>query len=97
MNTQNKHQTLPTALKCKLRGLTHALKPVIMIGNKGLTEAVQLEIERALIDHELIKIKINVEDKKTYQQIIDKICQEREAHLIQTIGRIAVIYRKSEE
>jgi RNA-binding protein len=83
--------------KRKLKAKAHALKPVIMIGNKGLTEAVQLETERALYSHELIKIRINAEDKKARKEIIDKICQERQAELINTIGHIAVIYRKSED
>jgi len=83
--------------KINLRKLAHHLKPIILIGQKGLTEAVQLEIERALFDHELIKIHIAGADKKERQLIIDQICNEREAILIQTIGNVAVIYRERDE
>lgn len=83
--------------KRMLKSQAHHLKPVVIIGNKGLTEAVQLEIERALFDHELIKVRVNAEDKAARKDIIEKICQARNASLIQTIGHIAVLYRENEE
>jgi len=89
----NKTNELKRALKAK----AHHLKPVIIIGQKGLTQAVQLEIERALIDHELIKIKVNASDKQERQAMVDEICQERGAMLIQIIGSMATIYRESED
>lgn len=86
--------TLTEIFKKQLRRKAHALSPVVMVGNKGLTEAVQLEIERALLAHELIKIKINYGDKMQKQQIIQRICQDRAAELIQAIGNIIVIFRE---
>jgi RNA-binding protein len=88
---------LTEIFKKQLRRKAHSLNPVILIGNKGLTDAVQLEIERTLFDHELIKIKINHGDRDIKKQIIEKICKDREAELIQTIGHVAVIYREAEE
>ncbi len=84
-------------LKLKLRKKAHHLRPVIIIGNKGLTDSVQLEIERALLDHELIKIKINNNDRAAIKLMFDTICKTREAELIQTVGHTAVIYRENEE
>ena len=81
----------------KLRGQAHGLKPVIMIGRAGLTEAVQLEIEKALLVHELIKIRISNQESQTLDDIIQKICKDHQAELIQTIGHIVVIYREKEE
>ena len=86
-----------TALdKKKLKSLAHALKPVIMIGQSGLTEAVLKEIDLALNSHELIKIKIRAE-RESRKQISGQICSETGAQLIQNIGQIAVIYRQNPE
>lgn len=88
LNKDQKHQ---------LRVLAHALKPVVMVGNLGLTQAVQLEIYRALEDHELIKIKISIGDRSQRKHITDAILQEQAAELIQAIGHVIVIYRKSQK
>ena len=81
----------------QLKQQAHHLSPIIMIGQHGLTPAVQLEIERALLAHELVKIKMNLDDRDLRKAIIDEICQAREAELIQSIGKVVVIYRKNEE
>ena len=73
----------------------HKLKPVILMGDKGLTEAVLAEIDRALYDHELIKIKVNNPDREQRKAICQEICQTQGANLIQHIGKVIVIYRKS--
>ena len=78
--------------KKKLRADAHTLKPVVMIGLSGLTDAVLAEIELALNSHELIKVKIRAE-REDRQKINEKICQNTGAALIQSIGQIAVIYR----
>ena len=80
----------------QMKTQAHQLKPVIMIGQAGLTEAVLKEIELALDTHELIKIKIRAErdDRKLIQQ---QICTETKAESIQSIGQIIVIYRKKPE
>jgi len=74
----------------------HALKPVVMIGQAGLTEAVLKEIESALDTHELIKIKVRAE-RTERQHIQAHICTETQAELIQSIGQVLVIYRKKPE
>lgn len=63
-----------------------------MIGQSGLTATVLAEIELALDAHELIKVKIRAE-RDERKMIIEKICSDTGAELIQTIGQIAVIYR----
>jgi len=78
-----------------LRCQAHHLKPVVMISHKGLTDTVQLEIERALLDHELIKIQIHAKDKSTREKILEEILKARDAILIHTVGFIATIYRKN--
>ena len=85
----------PEQLK-QMKTKAHDLKPVIMIGQAGLTEAVNKEIELALDTHELIKIKIRAE-RDERKQIQQKICSETSAKLIQSIGQIIVIFRKKPE
>lgn len=72
----------------------HALKPVVMIGNKGLTEAVQNEINLALEHHELIKIKIAGGDHDYRDHIINDVCIAQEAKLVKKIGHVFAIYRE---
>lgn len=76
----------------KLRADAHALNPVVIIGQAGLTDAVLAEIELALDYHELIKIKVRAE-REERQPITAEICQRTGAELIQTIGQVVVIYR----
>lgn len=81
-------------IKKQYRAAAHSLKPVVMIGQSGLTPAVLAEIDIALDVHELIKIKIRAE-RDERKAIVSAICQESHAELIQSIGQVAVIYRKN--
>ncbi|WP_019025999.1 ribosome assembly RNA-binding protein YhbY [Colwellia piezophila] len=80
-----------------LRGVAHSLKPIVLLGNNGLTEAVVAEIDYALNHHELIKVKIPTEDKETKALIVEAICRETKSTQVQVIGKTLVIYRESEE
>jgi len=75
-----------------LRGKAHQLHPVVMIASKGLTENVMNEIELALNTHELIKIRINDEEKQR-QQLTEEICAATRAELVQKIGKVVVLFR----
>ena len=86
---------MTAAEKKKLRAKAHSLKPVIMIGQSGFTEAVLSEIELALNNHELIKIKIQTDDREVRKQISTEICTGTGAVFIQSIGKIIVIYRRN--
>ncbi len=79
--------------KKQFRKIAHHLKPVVLVAENGFSEGVQAEVERALEDHELIKIKVNVLDRDDKQAIIDAICKTTRAELAQIIGNMAVIYR----
>ena len=80
-----------------LRGLGHALKPVVMIGNAGLTDSVAAEIDAALEHHELIKVRVRVGDRKERDQVVDGVVVRLRAALIQRIGNMALLYRPAEE
>ena len=88
---------LTSKQKQQLKAKAHQLKPIVMIGNNGLTDAVNKEIDRGLNDHELIKIRIQTIDRDLRRQLFDEICLTNQANLIQTIGSIGVIYRKSQD
>ena len=79
--------------KKHFRSIAHHLKPVVMIADKGLSEGVMAELERALEDHELIKLKINVAERDDKQLIIAEVVEKTGAELVQTIGKVAVLYR----
>lgn len=81
----------------ELKTLAHHLKPVVMIGEKGLTKNVLEEINVALIAHELIKIKINGADREQRNLIAKEIGDSLEAHPLQMIGRTLILYRENEE
>ena len=80
------------ANKKKLRAEAHTLKPVVMIGQSGLTTSVLAELDQALNIHELLKVRIRAE-RDERKLITEKICADSGAELIQSIGQIAVIYR----
>lgn len=80
-----------------LKGLAHSLKPIVLLGSNGLTEAVVAEIDYALEHHELIKVKIPTEDRETKTLIVEAICRETKATKVQVIGKTLIIYRQSDE
>lgn len=80
-----------------LKGLAHSLKPVVLLGNNGLTEAVVAEIDFALNHHELIKVKIPTDDRETKALIVEAICRETKSTKVQVIGKTLVVFRQSEE
>ncbi|ALB01487.1 RNA-binding protein [Francisella persica ATCC VR-331] len=79
----------------KLKAQVHSLKPVVLIGEKGLTENVILEIDLALASHQLIKVKAGRLPKEEKQQIASEITQTTKSELVQIIGNIIVLYRRN--
>ncbi|PPD33202.1 MAG: ribosome assembly RNA-binding protein YhbY [Methylomonas sp.] len=80
--------------KKKLKAQAHPLNPVVMIGQAGLTPAVLKEIDLALDTHELIKVKIRAErDERNI--IRQQISADTRAELVQSIGQVAVFFRKN--
>jgi RNA-binding protein len=76
-----------------LKGLAHSLKPIVRLGNAGLTEAVALETERALHDHELIKVKAPGGDREGRDALFAALASITRSALVQRIGNVAVLYR----
>jgi len=76
-----------------LRGLAHALKAVILIGNAGLTQALVRETVRALHDHELIKVRAPGGDRQRRDELFAALAQHSGSALVHRIGNVAVLYR----
>ncbi len=80
-----------------LRGLAHPLKPVILMGNKGLTDALVAELDLALEHHELVKVKISSDDREAREALAVELAQRADAALVQRIGNVACLYRRNPE
>jgi RNA-binding protein len=80
-----------------LRAQAHSMKPVVLIGNAGLTDNVINEINYALDDHELIKVRVNADDREDKKAIIDSIIRQTECTHVQSIGHIGIFYRQNKK
>jgi len=88
---------LNTAFRKTLKAQAHHLKPVVLLGAKGLTEAVIAETDVALNAHELIKVKINGAEKEDRIAMATDLCAALHAELVQMIGNTAIVYRKNKD
>ncbi|MBS0378808.1 MAG: ribosome assembly RNA-binding protein YhbY [Proteobacteria bacterium] len=79
--------------KRHLRGLAHPLKPLIRIGNAGVTDPLVREMGRALEDHELIKVKAPGGDRGARDAMLEALATRSGSTLVQRIGNVAVFYR----
>ena len=80
-----------------LKGLAHHLKPVVQVGNAGITAAVIKEIELALGHHELLKILLPGVAREARTEMLKQICASTGADAVQEIGRVAIVYRPAEK
>jgi len=76
-----------------LRGLAHALNPVVMVGQHGATPAVVKELDGAFTAHELIKVSVRVGDREARDAALAELAQQTASALVQRIGNIGVFYR----
>lgn len=83
-------------LKKRLRAIGHDLKPIVTVAGNGLSETVLAELNRALDDHELIKVKI-VGDREERAEVSDAIAALPDTHIVQKIGGIVLLYRPARE
>ncbi|HVJ25308.1 MAG TPA: ribosome assembly RNA-binding protein YhbY [Burkholderiales bacterium] len=80
-----------------LKAKAHKLDPVVQIGDKGLTEQVIAEIDRALRAHELIKVRAGSLDRKSRDQVFQSISNQTKAEAVQHIGKVFVLFRKKND
>jgi RNA-binding protein len=84
---------LSVSQRLELKGRAHPLKPIVIIGNAGLTPAVLDEIERSLKSHDLLKVRVMNDDREVREAMLTEICGILNAGAVQHIGKILVIYR----
>jgi len=77
-----------------LRGLAHGLKPIVFIGQKGLTASLAAALDQALTTHELVKAKfVEDKDKAHKAQTIDFLEKATASQMVGLVGHIAIFYR----
>ncbi len=76
-----------------LKARAHALDPVVLIGDGGLTAAVLKEIDRSLNAHELVKVRVAGEDRDARSDTLRRVCEDLGATAVQHVGKILLIYR----
>ncbi len=81
--------------KKQFKSIGHHLKPVLIVADNGLTEGVLAELERALSDHELIKVQLRIIEREDRLAAINELCKAGNAETVQVIGKMALIYRKN--
>ncbi len=80
--------------KKHLRRLAHPLHPLVMLGNAGLTDAVVSELDRALADHELVKVSARVGERTARDATLEELARRTQASMVQRIGHVGVFYRR---
>lgn len=80
-----------------LKGLAHPLSPIVRIGRGGITQSVIEETRKSLDSHELIKIRIDVEDSSDRRAMAAQLAEATESHIAGAIGKIAILYRERDE
>ena len=86
---------MDSAERKALRRIAHHLHPVVMIGDGGVSDAVIAETNRALDDHELIKVKVNAMERDDRNALIDALARACGAETVQRIGKVVVLFRKN--
>ena len=90
-------QSLRGKQKAYLRGRAHELKPIVIVGHRGLTEAVVHQVDGALEDHELIKIKVSKDSPTDRNEVGELLASQVGCEVAGAIGHILIIYRRREE
>ena len=87
--------SLSSSQKKTLRRIAHHLDAVVQVGDQAITEGVIQETDRALRDHELIKVRVNSGEREDRNQACEALAKSCEAEIVQKIGKVAVLYRSN--
>ncbi len=91
------YMALTAAQRKHLKALAHKRKPVVLVGNAGVTDAVIKETERAIERHELLKVRLPAIERDERSEMAQKLGDAVGAELVQEIGRVAVLYRRAQK
>ena len=89
--------TLTARERTHLKARAHALEPVVHVGGAGITDALVAEVERALTAHELIKVKVGVDDREERVRIGDEIRARTDATAVHRVGKVLILWRPRRE
>jgi RNA-binding protein len=81
--------------KKHLRRLGHPLSPIVMLGNAGLTPNIVKELERALADHELVKVSARIGERSARDAALETLAKQTSSEIVQRIGNVGLFYRRS--
>jgi RNA-binding protein len=81
--------------KKQMRAIGHHLKPIVLVGDQGMSTGLLEELNRALNDHELIKVKVRAE-RNTRKMMIASLCEATGAQCLQSTGAMALLFRAAE-
>ena len=81
----------------RLKAIGHKLKPVLTIAGNGLSDSVLAELERALNDHELIKVRVSVGDREVRDALVDELAERSGGKTVQRIGNTVLLLRRSRQ
>lgn len=85
--------SLSKLARSHLRSLSHGLKPVVMVGGKGLSTSVLAELDRALDRHELVKVQLAIDDRDARAEAARQLAERSSSEIVMQIGKIACLYR----
>ncbi len=88
---------LTNSQKRYLRGLGHAVKPLIQVGKNGVTDALIKELGLVLDQHELVKVKLTTDDRETRRAQMTELEEKTQATLVQSVGKVACYYRRNHD
>jgi len=80
-----------------LRALAHRLSPVVIVGQRGLSDAVVRQVDGALTDHELIKVRLGSECPVGRDEIAGGLADRTGAEVAGTVGRVVILFRPHPE
>lgn len=80
-----------------LKSLGHKLNPIVTVGQHGMKESINTELDIALDYHQLVKIKVSVGDRDARDSLINELATTHSAQLVQRIGNVALLYRKNKD
>jgi RNA-binding protein len=83
--------------RAHLKARAHALEPVVHAGSSGVTDSLVAEVDRALTVHELVKIKVNSDDRANRIAIGDEICARTDATAVHRVGKVLILWRPRPE
>jgi RNA-binding protein len=88
---------LTTRERAHLKARAHALEPVVQAGHAGVTDTLIAEVDRALTAHELIKVKVNSDDRADRVATGDEICERTGAAAVHRVGKVLILWRPREK